>query len=322
MGSWIAESLRSAGHLVAGADSMEGGRNRVRDAPLLIGDLSNGHFARHVAAATRPEVLVHLAADAHEGASFFRLDSVIRNNLSAFGSIVEACLLAGSLKKTVTFGSMSVYGAQVPPFTEDMPPAPVDPYGVNKAAMEAITRQIAEAHDLEWCVIRPHNVFGARQYCGDQLRNVVGIFLNRALRREPLLVYGDGEQTRAFSYIEDSLACYIRAIETNVADGEIVNVGGEVPITVNELARAVQEEFPWAVIEHIPDRHGEGKHAFSKHEKAAQLLGFKEEIGWREGLHRMAAWARKEGPWEWDALLVQTPTAATPKHWKKTIWDG
>lgn len=321
MGSWIAEDLVRRGHQVAGADSFQGGRNQVRGVPILVGDLSDGHFARYVADAAPPEILVHLAADAHEGASFSRPDSVTRNNLSAFASILEACIRKKTLRRVVVFSSMSVYGAQTPPFTEDMLPSPVDPYGVNKAAMEALARQVSEAHGLEWVVIRPHNVFGERQFCSDLVRNVIGIFMNKALRGEPLLVYGDGEQTRAFSYIVDSMPCYIRAVETPSVVGHIVNIGGEVPVTLNDVVRAIQVEFPGTQVEHIPDRYGEVKHAFSKHDKARELLGFEERIGWREGIHRMAEWAKANGPWEWEPILVQVPTKTTPKHWASQLWE-
>jgi UDP-glucose 4-epimerase len=321
IGSWIAEELVKLGHQVAGADSMVGGRNVIAGVPTLIGDLADGHFARHVVDACEPEILVYCAADAHEGASWYRVHSVTRNNLSAYSSTIEACLIPKTLKKIVVFSSMSIYGNQRPPFFESMPPAPVDPYGTNKAAMEAMTKQIAEAHKLQWSVIRPHNVFGPQQYCGDELRNVVGIFMNRALRGEPLLVYGDGQQTRAFSYIEDSLQCYIRAITTSDADGMEVNIGGEIPITILDLVLAIQEEFPGAEIQHVPDRFGEVKHAYSDHRRAKAHLGFNEAIGWREGVHRMAEWAKKTGPWEWDPILVQTPTESTPKHWRSKLWS-
>jgi len=187
--------------------------------------------------------------------------------------------------------------------------------------MEQITRQIAGERGIPWVIIRPHNVFGPRQFCADQVRNVLGIFVNRAMRGEPLLIYGDGAQTRAFSYIEDSMPCYLAAVEGSSADGHVINIGGEIPVTLNEAAEAIQEAFPGTEIRRVPGRYGEVKHAFSSHEKARRLLGFEERIGWREGLRRMIEWAKIAGPWEWEPILMSSPTAHTPAHWASRLWD-
>jgi len=319
MGSWIAEGLKEKGHQVFGVDSHIGGWNKVHGVPQLVGDLSDRGFAQHVVHATYPEVLVHTAADPHEGGSFFRLDSVIRNNLMAFGALLEACVGDPQFTKVVLFSSMAVYGEQPLPFLESMPPAPVDPYGMNKAAMEAITRQMAPVHDYQWVIIRPHNLIGPRQLCSDPLRNVAGIFINCALRGEPIKIYGDGHQMRALSNIKDSLPCYLRAIETVDANGQIINIGGSEPITIKELADYVVHQFPGSTIEHVPDRHGEVKRAYCNHAKARALLGFTEEYGWKRGVDDMIDWARKEGPWDWEPILVSTPTELTPEHWKDRL---
>ena len=317
IGSWLCEALRDRGHKVYGADSCVGGRNSVAGVPLFVGDLSDNAFARHVAESVQPDVLVHCASDPREGGSWFRLESVTRNNLAAYCSILEACLRRG-LSKVCVMSSMSVYGDQTPPFTEDMSTLPVDPYGVNKAAMEAITAQMADAHDFDYVILRPHNVIGPRQFV-DPIRNVATIFANQAAHSQPITVFGDGGQCRAFSNIRDSLPCYIRAIEYDDANGMTFNIGGEEHITVNTLAETVYEQFRGAEIVHLPARHGEVRDAYCDHTLAKKWLGFKENHGWIEAVHEICEWTKQEGPFDWEPVLLATPSDVSPKHWKTKL---
>jgi|SRR3990167_3477874 len=298
---------------------MVGGRNVVPGVPLLVGDISDHAFARYVADVTKPEIIAHLAADPREGASWYRIDSVTRNNLGAFSSIVEACL-RHKLKRIVSFSSMSVYGDQMPPFTEDMPTKPVDPYGVNKEAIEKTTRMIADAHSLDWCIVRPHNVIGPGQFV-DPLRNVATILANKAVAGEHMTVYGDGLQTRAFSNIQDSLSCYIKCILSSDANGHTFNIGGEVKTTVLAMAGIIQGLVPNAKIEHLQSRYGEVKHAFCDHTKAKQLLGFRENIGWEQAVIDIVDWVKRCGPFPWEPTLLSTPCDKAPKHWKTSLYD-
>lgn len=320
IGSHICRSLiKCKTNRVTSVDSLVGGRNRIAGVPLLVADLSNAAEARNVADAVRPNILVHLAADPREGASWYRVDSVTRNNLMAFSSIVEACLRY-KLDKVVTFSSMSVYGDQEPPFTEDMPTKPVDPYGVNKEAIEKLTVMLSKAHGFEWTIIRPHNVIGPGQFV-DPMRNVATILANKAVRGEPLTVYGDGLQTRAFSNIADSIHCYIDAITLPIASGEIINIGGERKTTILEMADVIRCEVPNLSVVHLPDRFGEVKHAYCNHSKAKKLLGFEERIGWEQAIVDIVRWVKECGPFEWEPLLISTPTDKTPKHWKTQLYD-
>ena len=185
---------------------------------------------------------------------------------------------------------MAVYGAQDPPFEESMLRRPVNVYGLNKACMEHLTEILAAIHGFSYTILRPHNVFGERQDLGDRLRNVVAIFMNRILRGEPVYVYGDGEQTRAFSYIGDSLGAFVRAVELDPRhDRQAINVGGKQVVTVNELLRLVSLEFGTSPeVIHLPDRPLEVKHAYSDWRKSEELLGYRETFGLEEGLRRMA----------------------------------
>jgi UDP-glucose 4-epimerase len=138
-------------------------------------------------------------------------------------------------------------------------------------------------------------VYGERQNIGDKYRNVVGIYMNCILQNKPLPVFGDGEQTRAFSYIGDVAPVIARSVTVPAAYNEVFNVGAEQPYTVNQLARAVcaamgAEFHP----QYLPART-EVKHAYSDHGKAARLLGCQHQFSLPEGLQRMAKWVRQVG---------------------------
>ena len=318
IGWHLAEALAEHAHRVFGADSMVGGRNRPKGVPLLVGDLADAAFARHVAEVTRPEVLVHLAADPREGGSWYRVDSVVRNNTGTLAATLEGCLRVRTLRKVVFFSSMSRYGDAEPPFTEETPAAPVDPYGVCKVACEHIVRQVAAAHGVAWSIIVPHNVIGPGQFV-DPTRNVATIFANSALRGEPLRVYGDGRQIRAFSNIRDSLPAYLKVVETDAADMMAVNIGGERPISINDLVEETRKHFPDVAVTHVGSRYGEVRRAWCDHARAQDLLGFHEGIGWWAAVAEIARWVKATGPFEWEPVLVATPAEHTPVHWRKEL---
>jgi UDP-glucose 4-epimerase len=319
IGSYIAEGLLAAGHEVTAIDDFSGGfkRNVPAAATCCPVDLRDAAATEAAIDENPPEVLCHLAANAREGASQFQPRDVTGRNLMGYVNALVPAVRRGC-RKVVLYSSMAVYGEQTPPFSEELPRQPVDIYGINKAAMESITEVLAEVHGFEYTIIRPHNVFGERQCLRDPFRNVVAIFMNRIMRGEPLYVYGDGEQQRAFSYIQDSLPSFLRACEFGPAlNGEIINVGGKEVITVLELARLVQEEFGVeAEIRHLPDRPREVKYAFSTWQKSARLLGYEERYGIREGVRRMAEWAKAMGPQPWTEETLELPSEKAPVIWQ------
>jgi UDP-glucose 4-epimerase len=318
MGCHVAEGLLKAGHEVIGLDDLSGGfRENVPDGLTFFEvDLRDPAATEKVVEANPPELLCHLAANAREGASQFQPRDVCGRNLMAYANVLVPSLARG-LKKVVLYSSMAVYGDQEPPFEETMSRRPVDVYGVNKTAMEEMTEILADVHEFEYTIIRPHNVFGERQSLRDPFRNVIGIFMNRIMRGEPLYVYGDGEQQRAFSYIGDSLPAFIRATDLSPEiDHQVVNVGGATPITINEMLQLVVSEFQAQVeVVYLPDRPREVKNAYSTWQKSVDLLGYEEKYGLREGIRRMAAWARQQGPQPWREERLELPSDKAPSIW-------
>lgn len=330
MGSWVCKSLVKKGYNeIYCIDDLSGGSvdnirecvdNRDTRFTFINQDLSNTRKTKEIIEDIKPEVIFHLAANAREGSSFFQPHEIIRRNYYAYINILEPAIKTGKLDKIILFSSMAVYGNQKPPFSEDMPRIPEDVYAINKTAMEMTTEMLADVHNFEYVIIRPHNCFGPYQSLRDKYRNVIGIMMNKIMRNEPIYIYGNGQQQRAFSYIEDSLDCYIEAMKDKV-NGQIVNIGGKIPITINKLTelicKAMEIDYDTYPIEHLPDRYSEVKVAYTTWEKSAELLGYKEDIGYEEGIRRMAKWARNMGPQEWTSEKLELFNDKAPFWWNE-----
>lgn len=179
--------------------------------------------------------------------------------------------------------------------TEDVTPVPEDSYGIAKLAVEQELRVSQEMFGLEYVVFRPHNVYGERQNIGDRYRNVVGIFMNQLLRGEPMTIFGDGDQVRAFTYVGDVAPIMAESVNCSSARNQVFNVGADAPYTVNELARMVASAFNLECrTVHLEPRK-EVKVAFSDHRKAEEAFGSRSKTSLEQGIRVMADWAKKHG---------------------------
>ncbi len=321
MGSHIVDALIEAGYDVYGVDDLSGGSldNLSEGAKkgFKQADISERFVAEDIVFDIKPDVIFHLAANAREGASFFQPLNIVQRNYLAYMNILEPAIKQG-LDKVILFSSMAVYGNQRAPFSEEKERKPADIYGINKAAMEHTTELLSKVHDFRYTIIRPHNVFGIRQSLRDPYRNVIGIFMNRIMRGEPLYIYGDGEQMRAFSYIEDSLPCYAKCLDR--ADGEIINIGGKQPISINVLRRRVCLEMDVNPVtyptKYLPDRPHEVKMAWCTYKKSEEMLGYEERMGLVTGIKKMAVWAKKKGAQAWSGEKLVLWNDKAPSIWK------
>ena len=285
---------------------------------FILLDLRDKLDVEGLVAVVKPDILVHCAANAREGASFFDPVNICNRNIMAYINILEPCIKYG-IKRVCLYSSMAVYGDQATPFSENMPRNPKDPYAVNKMAMELITEQLSDLYKFAYVIIRPHNVFASRQSIRDKFRNVIAIFMNRIMRGEPIMVYGNGEQKRAFSYIKDSLPCYIQCIEDDNIVNTVYNIGGINPITINYLAELVTTAFgkkDYPII-HLPDRHGEVKYAWCNQEKAIKELGYKENYTMNEAILEMKNYCLDLGPQEWTDETLPLEHEKLPETWRK-----
>lgn len=296
IGSHVAEQCLALGMDVVATDDLSGGfvENVPADATWVRGDVRDARFVESLWEPGGFDYVYHLAAYAAEGLSHFIRAYNYRTNLEASMLLINQSVLRG-VKRFVFTSSIAVYGAEQTPMSEDVTPRPEDPYGISKYAVEL---DLAAAHDmfgLDYSVFRPHNVYGERQNVSDPYRNAVGIFMNKLLQGEPMPVFGDGLQTRAFSHIDDVAPIIAAAPLIEDSRNEVFNVGADRPYTILDLAQTIARAFDVEPnLVHLPARH-EVVHAFSTHEKVRRVFGDREAVGLEEGIARMARWAKETG---------------------------
>lgn len=297
IGAHVVRVLLDAGHDVVVLDDLSGGfRDNVPDrAAFVEGSITNEALVAAVFDRHEFDYVYHLAAYAAEGLSHFIRAFNYTNNVVGSMHVINACV-EHRVKCLVFTSSIAVYGSGQVPMREDLVPAPEDPYGIAKYAVEQDLRAAHHMFGLDSIVFRPHNVYGEFQNIGDRYRNVIGIFMNRLMQDQTMPVFGDGTQTRAFSYVGDIAPVIARSVEVPTAYNQVFNIGADRDYSVNnlahEVARAMQRE---ARVEYL-DARKEVLHAYSDHSKVRRVFGDTAETSLAEGLHRMAAWARAVGP--------------------------
>ena len=297
LGANYTRHLLNNGHEVIGIDDLSGGYKafiaKGEKFKFIKLNLEKRKKLVELFEEHKPDVLLHFAAYAAEGLSPFIRNFNYRNNLICSANLINECITHNT--KMIFTSSMAVYGEQEPPFTEDKRPQPVDPYGIAKYAVECDLKLAYEQFGLRYNIVRPHNVLGIYQNIWDRYRNVIGIFIRKTLNRQPILVYGDGEQTRAFSDIKYYMEPFDRLLTD--CDNETFNIGADKYFTLNEVAKTVQEigkKYGYEVpIEYGEPRH-EVKHAYCNHDKAKNLLKFEDDTKLEELIESIFVWAMKQ----------------------------
>ena len=239
------------------------------------------------------DYVFHFSAYAAEGLSPFIRTYNYDNNLKATARIVNECI-KNDVKRLVFTSTLAVYGhGYGGVFDESQQQAPIDPYGVAKYGCEMDIQIAGEQHGLDWTIIRPHNVYGIKQNIWDKYRNVLGIWMFQHLNNMDMTIFGDGEQTRAFSYIDDSLEPLWNAAIKPEACCQIINLGGIREISINEAAQTLQKVIGGGKVLHLEARH-EVKHPIPTFQKSIDLLGFEHKTDLKEGLTKMWEWAKKQ----------------------------
>jgi UDP-glucose 4-epimerase len=179
--------------------------------------------------------------------------------------------------------------------SEEMVPQPEDSYGIAKFAVERDLKVTHEMFGLDYVIFRPHNVYGERQNIGDRYRNVVGIFMNQLMKGEPMTIFGDGEQQRAFTHISDVAPVIAESVNVPAARNQVFNVGADVPHTVNTLAEIVSGAMNKDCnVVHLDPRN-EVKIAFSDHSRAEAVFGARRKVSLQDGIQSMADWVKEHG---------------------------
>jgi UDP-glucose 4-epimerase len=317
IGSHVARHCLALGHRVVVLDDLSGGfRDYVPEgAGFVEGSIVDHGLLARLFDEHRFDYVYHLAAYAAEGLShFIRRFNYTNNVIGSVNLINES--VKHEVKCFVFTSSIAVYGAGQLPMREDMVPQPEDPYGVAKYAVELDLRAAHEMFGLSSVIFRPHNVYGENQNLGDRYRNVIGIFMNQIMQGQPLSVFGDGTQTRAFSYIDDVAPHIARCVEVPEAYNEVINIGADTPYSVNQLVGVVGSALGVTpAVQHFPARI-EVQDAYSTHEKAHRLFGEGPAATLEEGIARMAAWARSAGARQSKSFEHIELTKNLPVSWR------
>lgn len=285
--------LCDKGYKVIGLDNLSGGYRDFVDprVEFFPWDAKHSQSVNEIFELHKPEFVVHFAAYAACGLSPFIRIFNYENNIIASANLINESI-RHNVKKFIFTSSMTVYGNNKPPFTEDMPYNPSDPYAIAKMAVELDLKDAYERHGLDYAIVRPHNVHGVYQNLWDRYRNVIAIFIRKALNKEDLVVYGDGSQVRAFSDVK----YYMEPLEKLMFEhsAETFNIGADNPITILELAHLVKkiaDEYGYRVNIVNAEPRNEVHTAFCDHTKAKRLLGFEDKTDLEELVRKMFIWA-------------------------------
>jgi len=297
IGSHVARALLRSGHEVVVLDDLSGGytENLPDGCTFVQGSITDHQLIDRLFGEHRFSFVFHLAAYAAEGLSHFIKRFNYENNLIGSINLINASVNSGTVECFVFTSSIAVYGRNQVPMTESLVPQPEDPYGIAKYAVE---QDLCEAHrmfGLNHVIFRPHNVYGENQNIGDPYRNVIGIFMRQILQGKPLTVFGDGQQMRAFSYIDDVAPIIAACVDRPAAWNEVYNIGADQPWTVLDLATHVCR----AMGQSKPDLlHAEARNevqiAYSSHDKVKRMFDdLIKNVPLDVGINKMAEWVKR-----------------------------
>lgn len=306
LADWLASNVDCN---IIGIDDLSGGyiENVNPKVQLHKIDLASSEQLSKIFDDFKPTYVFHFAAYAAEGLSPFIRKYNYENNLIATTRLINESI-KHNVKRFIFTSTMAVYGSNVPPFVESYQQAPIDPYGVAKYACEMDIQIAGEQHGLDWCIFRPHNVYGIKQNIWDKYRNVLGIWMYQHLNNLPLTIYGSGQQTRAFSYVDDCVPYFWKGAVEPIASKQIFNIGGDDHHTINEVADIVIDVMGSGSKVYLEGRH-EVKDAWVSHDKIKQMLDFKNPTCLRDGLSKMWEWAKTQPMKErkqWSSYELET----------------
>ncbi len=322
IGSHVAKHCLENGHEVVILDDLSGGfvDHIPEQARFIQGSVTDHLLLERIFTEEKFDYVYHLAAYAAEGLSHFIRRFNYTNNLIGSVNLINESV-KNDVKCFVFTSSIAVYGSGQLPMIETMVPRPEDPYGISKNAIELDLHAAHSMFGLNYVIFRPHNVYGENQNIGDPYRNVIGIFMNQIMQNKPLSVFGDGTQTRAFSYIDDVAPYISNSVETPEAINQTINIGADTPYTVKALAEIVATTLVSKPnIEYLPARN-EVLDAYADHSKAHQVFNIQNTTTLEEGVKRMADWAKKVGARKGQVFSNIEVSKNLPISWK-TIIEG
>jgi UDP-glucose 4-epimerase len=323
LGSNLADYYLKKGFNVSGCDNLVGGDldNVHPDVNFYQGDCEDLDFMTR-ATKKNVDALCHAAAYAHEGLSSVSPTLIASNNVTGSVSVFTASI-RNKIKRIVYCSSMARYGNIKIPFKEDDILNPVDPYGVSKVAAENILKILCDTHGLEYNIAVPHNIIGPKQKYDDPYRNVVSIMVNLMLQKRSPIIYGDGEQKRCFSDIDDCIFCLDKLLTDPNIKSQTVNIGpDEEFISINELFKKVSNKLQFnEEALYFPDRPNEVKHATCSSDKARKLFNYKTTVTLEKSIDKVISFIKEKGPKKFKYnYMLEIENENTPKTWKEKIF--
>ena len=323
LGSNLADFYLSKGFKVSGCDNLVGGSidNVDQRVKFYSGNCEDLKFMTEITK-DNVDVLCHSAAYAHEGLSSISPTLICNNNVTGSVAVFTAAI-KNKVKRIVYCSSMARYGDVSVPFRENQQINPVDPYGVSKVAAEKILEILCKTHGVEYNIAVPHNIIGPKQKYDDPFRNVVSIMVNMMLQNRRPIIYGDGEQKRCFSDIEDCMFCLDKLLLDKNIKSEVVNIGpDEEFISINDLYKKLSNKLQFNLeANYFPGRPNEVKHAICSSDKARKILDYKTTVSLDASIDKVIKYIKNNGPRKFTYNYeLEIDNEKTPKTWKEKVF--
>jgi UDP-glucose 4-epimerase len=321
LGSHLADAFTQRGDEVVGCDNMIGGDLQNLPEAIQFEQADCGDVDAMKRLLTGVDLVYHCAAIATEGLSVFSPALIAQHVYWNTAGLLAAAASKG-VRRFVYCSSMARYGHGKPPFHENQQPDPVDPYGIAKYAGELLVRNVAQTHGFEHVIAVPHNIIGPKQKFDDPYRNVASIMINRMLQGKQPIIYGDGEQSRSFSFVQDCVDPLLAMGTKPGLSGEVINIGPDEEVTsINELARTIADIMGFKLQPiYVADRPQEVRSATCSADKARKLLGYSTKVKLVEGLQTMVEWIRAHGPRPFEYHLpIEIDSPLVPATWRERL---
>ena len=323
LGSNLADWCLKKNYQVSGCDNLVGGeKDNIKDLDLEFFNIDCENLEEMTRAMKGVDVLCHAASYAHEGLSSVSPTLICRNNM--MGSVATfTAAIKNNVKRIVFCSSMARYGSIPIPYKEEDLPNPADPYGVTKLAAENILKILSKTYGFEYNIAVPHNIIGPRQKYNDPFRNVASIMVNLMLQKRKPIIYGNGEQKRCFSDIDDCLSCLDKLMFDDNIKNEIVNIGpDEEFITINKLFEIISNKLKFnETATYKKERPNEVFEAMCSSDKARKLLNYKTNVSLSESMDKMIDYIKNRGTREFKYNYpIEINTSITPETWTKKLF--
>jgi len=323
LGSNLADWCLKKNYQVSGCDNLVGGeKENIKDLDVEFFNIDCENLEQMTRAMKGVDVLCHAASFAHEGLSSVSPTLICRNNM--MGSVATfTAAIKNNVKRIVFCSSMARYGSIPIPYKEEDLPNPADPYGVTKLAAENILKILSKTYGFEYNIAVPHNIIGPRQKYNDPFRNVASIMVNLMLQKRKPIIYGNGEQKRCFSDIDDCLSCLDKLMFDDNIKNEIVNIGpDEEFITINKLFEIISNKLKFnETATYKKERPNEVFEAMCSSDKARKLLNYKTNVSLSESMDKMIDYIKNRGTREFKYNYpIEINTSITPETWTKKLF--